>query len=598
MAEPKCADETSTQDDEIERENEFDWSSDEIEAIEDTVNLWERGVSIELLLELLEEHQLENLTTREAVSKFVLPQTHDYECSLAGVMKHSFEDAVDFATHYVIHPWDANFGRLVRALMSVDSAYRSVNGPNFQAFFWIDVFAIDLHNHFAGYNDSERLWLHRDDLLQNVRSCIEIIPCTCLFMDPSPNPLVMGRSWCLYECMQALLYSRQLILSYCPEPGVRRMEPAVKDFKNAMKLFTPNFMASKTSFLQDKEWLLNAVIAAHPSGVSWLNEHVGNVMLHWLAEEVMSEIALVGEQPPIATLHDLALLLETLGSVEQANIQFVRALDLSRDQLGMCHSLTLAISHDLACMQAKHLFMFDEAEQLLCEALDGREKIFGKTHDLTNETVLALARLLQAQSRTEQAEKLFRRAVECCLIEHGFEHRATLVAANLLALLLQEKGDLFEAQVLLTRTLNSGVEILGPKHIDVLVWRNNLAVLLQDSQDLKRAESVFRKALTDSEQSLGPDHQQTLNIVYNLGQCLWQQKKLRAAEMLFRRELAGCQAIYGPDHHDTMRSGRNLVEFLQAQDRYEEAKEFVELVRIEEGDEEDDDEEEEQGGGF
>lgn len=700
----------------------FEWSSDEVDSIDEPMDLADRGVSIDLLMDLLIEHDLENMSTREVVERFVMPQTADYGCSLSGLMKRSFPHAVGRATHYVIHPWDCNFGRLVRSLISVDNAYQygssaasetyegddafdddyydgdvdgfsddeeyaigmheqahltekeceetgqgtavgaqeqndghqqicleqalesrdahsnfagkeidghiitpepgaalldgqhhggediagpcisavatpnlgeldftstskttSVNGRKRQrrrqALFWIDIFAIDQHLHLEGYA-REDVWLHRDQLLQSVRSLIESIPCACLFMDPSNGPVLVKRSWCLYESMQAVFYGSKFVLAYCPETSetARTLHPAIEDFGAAVEAFTPDFATSQTTLPQDKEWLLNAVAAAHPSGFRWLNEKVGQVMLHALAQEVLNDLYSAHpdlDQAPIQSIHQLAILLESLVCVEQANLQYLRALDLARDQLGEDHTLTLSIAHDLACLQAKHFHAFVQAEELLRATLEARQCRLGEHHPDTMETALALARLLQAQNRIDEAEQLFRITLERSLIEHGFSQRQSLVAANLLALLLQQRGELFEAYILLARTLSVGTQVLGRHHLDVLVWRNNLAVLLQDMEELDVAESLFRKALTDCESALGQEHPQTLDIVYNLGQCLWQQGKLRAAEMCFRRELVGCQTIYGPGHRDTIRSIRNMTEFLSSQGRQEEADKYL-----------------------
>mmetsp|Transcript_16743 Transcript_16743/g.30746 ORF Transcript_16743/g.30746 Transcript_16743/m.30746 type:complete len:801 (+) Transcript_16743:291-2693(+) len=558
---------------------ELDWSSDEFEPIEDPVNLWDRGVTIELLQELLLDHELEHMTSRQVVSQFVLPQTADYECSLAGLMKRSFPHTVKKATHYVIHPWDANFGRLIQMLISVDAAYRTTHGGE-EAVFWIDMMAVDQHLHCEGYTDEEKIWLHRDKLLQSVRSCIEATPYTCLFMEPIHNPIVLSRSWCLFEMVYSLFFRRELILAPCPEPpGTQPLKPVLENVAAAVQRFTPDFENTKTSSDRDHEWLMTAVTAAHSSGIAWLNDQVGKVMLHWLAQEVLNEIYRLDQPVPVSSLRDLASLLESLSNIDQAHMQYTLALNTARDQLGLDHTLTLAITHDLACLKAKHMFKFDEAEDLLREALRGRESIYGPSQDVTNDTVLALARLLQAQSRLDEAEVLYRRALKYSLELHGFEHRGTLVAANLLALLLQNKGEFREAYVLLTRTLKVGMSSLGSKHLDVLVWCNNMAVLLQDARDLQHAESLFRKTLADCEAALGKDHSQTLNVVFNLGQCLWQQGKKRAAEMLFRRELASCQALYGIRHRDTVRSFRNIIDFLVAEDREDEAEEYIEILQ-------------------
>ncbi len=557
----------------VERENDFFWSSDEVEEIEDPPDLVDRGVSIELLIDLLIDHDLKDMTTRQVVENFVLPQTADYGCSLAGLMKRSFPETVGRATHYIIHPWDANFGRLVEALKQVDESYRMEHG---KASFWIDIFAVDQHLHLDGYEQEGRVWLHRDQLLANVRNCIESIDHACVFIEPTYDPILLTRSWCLFETMHALYHERRLHLITCSGDRSAVSDFMVENVAEIIRAFTPNFNASKTWSKVDKDWLLTAVIASHPTGLQGLEESVGHVMLEWLAKEISYQVSHLEEDmmTPVRALYDLSQLLESLGNIHEAQAQYTRALDIARSTLGFDHPLTLAIAHHLACAEAKHFFKFGEAEELLMDTLENRERILGKTHPDTIESVLALARLRQALGRLAEAEPLFRRALQNYIVSHGFAHRDTLVAANLLALLLQEQGCLQEAHVLLTRTLQEGKRMLGSTHVDVLMWRNNMAVLIQDKEELAQAETLFRRVLTDSERTLGPDHPQTLNIVHNLGQCLWQQEKNRAAENLFKRELAGCDAMFGTESRETQRSIRNLVDFFSSLGREEDAEEF------------------------
>jgi hypothetical protein len=84
---------------------------------EDPDDPLERGVSYEFLARLLKKQKLGGeLTTRQVVKQYIYPQTFNSKCSLSGLLRVLHPQSVGRATHYVIHPWDGNFERLVLAL--------------------------------------------------------------------------------------------------------------------------------------------------------------------------------------------------------------------------------------------------------------------------------------------------------------------------------------------------------------------------------------------------------------------------------------------------------------------------------------------------
>jgi len=585
------------------------WDSSDVESVDDPENLCDRGVSIDLLLNLLHEHNLENMTTREVVSKFVIPQTLDYQCSLSGLMKRSFPDKVSTATHYVIHPWDASFSRLVHMLVSVDRAFSTtsdeassssedhstndlINRPlptisecgASRAFFWIDFFAVDQVAHLEGYANEDQSWLHRDELLENVRLIIERTPYTCVFIEPHYQPILIQRSWCLFELMHALYHGREILLSHCPEElNIEATKGFIDDLDKTILNFTPDFETSQVSVAQDKEWLLRAVNAVHSSGTTWLNQQVGTMMKQWFAEEMMKLTLNCNVAPSISTLWRLGMLLDQLCHVDFAETYLMQSLNLSRDQLGFEHMLTLTISHDLACFQAKRHHRFDLADELLRHVLSSREHILGEFHYLTTQTRVALARLLQERFRHDpdasealiaEAESLYSKSLKLSLVQNGISHMDTLVVANFLALLLQEKEDYRSSYILLSRIVSTSRATWGSRHEDVLVWTNNLAVLLQDMNQLPRSEALLKRTLTECEHALGVDHLQTLTTVYNLAECMLQQGRFRQAEGLFKRELVACQSVKGPRHPDTLSSLANMIQVLRQQNKDQEADEL------------------------
>ena len=89
-----------------------------------------------------------------------------------------------------------------------------------------------------------------------------------------------------------------------------------------------------------------------------------------------------------------------------------------------------------------------------------------------------LATELKAQGKYDEAEQLYRKALEVALETHGNRHPDTLSSINNLGTLLEAKGDLAAAEPLCREALEARRETLGERHPDTLTSIGNLGRLL------------------------------------------------------------------------------------------------------------------------
>ena len=130
----------------------------------------------------------------------------------------------------------------------------------------------------------------------------------------------------------------------------------------------------------------------------------------------------------------------------------------------------------------------------------------------------------------------------------GKEHPDTLTSVHNLASLLKALGKLDEAEPLYRWALEARERTLGKEHPDTLTSVNNLALLLQDMGKLD-GPSRCRRALEARERALGKEHPSTLRSVSNLASLLQDMGKLDEAEVLYRRALEAFERTLGKEHH-------------------------------------------------
>ena len=126
---------------------------------------------------------------------------------------------------------------------------------------------------------------------------------------------------------------------------------------------------------------------------------------------------------------------------------------------------------------------------------------------------------------------------------------------------LTRKDD--EAEPLYRRALEIREAQLGPDHPGVAQSLNNLAELLRDQAKDDEAEPLHRRALAIREAQLGPDHPDVANSLNSLASLLVAQAKDDEAEPLYRRALEICETQLGPDHPNTQTTRRNLELLLE-----------------------------------
>jgi tetratricopeptide (TPR) repeat protein len=122
----------------------------------------------------------------------------------------------------------------------------------------------------------------------------------------------------------------------------------------------------------------------------------------------------------------------------------------------------------------------------------------------------ALARLLnqtasylQAQGRYDEAEPLYRQALELRRELLGERHPDVATSLNNLAGLYRAQGRYDEAEPLYRQALELSRELLGERHPDVATSLNNLAYLYQSQGRYDEAEPLYRQALELSRELLG-----------------------------------------------------------------------------------------------
>jgi tetratricopeptide (TPR) repeat protein len=188
----------------------------------------------------------------------------------------------------------------------------------------------------------------------------------------------------------------------------------------------------------------------------------------------------------------------------------------------------------------RFLGLTKDAEAVARRALALREKLLGKQHPETAESVDMLALLGKAHERIERDNALIYEAFS--LTERSLAVREKALGkdhpdlvASLLALTARGESD--EAVKHLQRGIGLVKKSYGDKHPDLAEGLTALAGVYSRQEKLAEAEQAQEQALAIWKESLGPTHPRLGVGLYRLGMIRLAQKRAAEAEPLFREAL-------------------------------------------------------------
>ncbi|MGW1771326.1 tetratricopeptide repeat protein [Streptomyces sp. NPDC002104] len=338
----------------------------------------------------------------------------------------------------------------------------------------------------------------------------------------------------------------------------------------------------------------NMAATAYAQGRYALAEHGWRVALSGMEPE-QSEAPAV-----LAVRNNIALTLQQLGRVAEAETELQTVLRERLRTLGAEHPDTLGSRDDLA-FALQELGRLQEAESQCRAVLEARTRALGAEHPdtLNSRNTLALvlrelgrleeaaaehegqlavavrkgttdhpetllirnnrASLLRELGRWDEAEAEHRAVLEIRTRDLGPEHPETLTARNDLASALHSLGRLDEAMAEHRAVLESRTELLGPEHPRTLVSRNHFATVLHDLGRSEEAEAEHRAVLAIRTRTLGEEHPRTLTTRDNLAHVLQDLGRMAEAEAEFQTVLEARTHVLGPEHPHTLSSRQDLA---------------------------------------
>lgn len=282
-------------------------------------------------------------------------------------------------------------------------------------------------------------------------------------------------------------------------------------------------------------------------------------------------LSVVKEVEAVATLYQLS------GQKDKALALLQRALELRRKIQPADHPEWAAALENLGLMYSraeqhqKAIPLLDEALEL-ARRRDNQEKVATLLNNLGYQH--------RAQGDFDEAEKLYRQALELRIRNQGAEHAQTASVHNNLGALYISMGDLLGAKPHLEKALAIKEKVFGPKHAEVANALNNLGYLNSELGDYKAAGQAYEKALDIKKETLGPEHREVATVMGNLASVYQSLGQLDKAGPLLEQALAIEEKALGPEATDTAYSLNNLADYHASRGQPEKAYRYFQRAAV------------------
>ena len=213
-------------------------------------------------------------------------------------------------------------------------------------------------------------------------------------------------------------------------------------------------------------------------------------------------------------LRSLARIEWESGDYPKCRERMERALAIFRERFG--RSVAIAESLYELAVVLETLGSYEEARTLYEEVVGLFLDAYGDQDPRTARAWNHLGLLLKKQGRLDEARSYYERALRVAKARLGRDHPLTVTIRNNRGVLLHESGDLDEAKQELQQILELREERLGSIHAAVSTSRNNLALVLADLGDLERASELLESAVESDRRLLGAAHPSTVLRLSNL----------------------------------------------------------------------------------
>lgn len=297
-----------------------------------------------------------------------------------------------------------------------------------------------------------------------------------------------------------------------------------------------------------------------------------------LLDQGVLRLGELDDQPQVqATMQDvMGTAFRGLGLYDQARDLLDQALRTRSTELGIDHEDTLRSTNHVGLLLHDQ-GEFAQAETLFRDALELSQRAHGARGETSAKLLHGLALSLHSQARFDQADALYRDAIAGVRQTGGDESFALAQLLDDYGRLLEDLGETQNSIATLREAIALFKTVRGENHPSYLNAMQNLGYAHLSDGDPDEAQQVLQEMLDLSKRVYGDDHPFTVGCAATLATAYHYKGEYEIAEKMYRDALERFEEIFGPMHPETAIGANNLASSLQRLGRYAEAEHYYRL---------------------
>ncbi len=205
----------------------------------------------------------------------------------------------------------------------------------------------------------------------------------------------------------------------------------------------------------------------------------------------------------------------------------------------------------------------EEAERLYREALELAGRAAGEESEVWLALRNSLGELYYRRGEIAKARQVFEEVLAIRRRTLGADHPALATSLNNLAAAKQAQAQWSEARALLLEVLAMRRRVYGERHVEVAITLNNLATVETQAGELDGAIGRLEEAIAIHHERYGGPHPELANLLHNLGALHQMHKHAALAEQFYREALEMRRQVLSPGHPAVAQTLRNLGELFE-----------------------------------
>jgi serine/threonine protein kinase len=273
-------------------------------------------------------------------------------------------------------------------------------------------------------------------------------------------------------------------------------------------------------------------------------------------------------------LNKLGTTYRRLGEYEKAESIMTECLDFCRDSLGPEHNMTIATMIDLGILLS-YDERFQEAENLFRDALNLGTKNLQHNNELVINAKEQLAEIMIGKAAYGEAKTLLQEVLSVIREDEKLQYKfGPKVLLNLGNILLHEE-DFPGAEKIFLELLRDYEKKEDTKNPNYIVAKGSVARAFMEQRKYEEGLRYMQEGLEMSTRINGERHRTTLALLVNLGMVLSELGKYDQALIYTERGYKVFKDIFGERAPDTVFISVNYANLLRELGRFDEAESFL-----------------------